>query len=510
MYSQLVKRLFFRKSPDSLRYTAPLIVLGSIVAMAISLSIGLRQSVWFDEAYSIMLAKQSWSQLVALTAVDTHPPLYYLLLKGWAAVFGWSELALRSLSVLALGGAIVMASLLVRRLFGDRVALTTLAVMVVSPFLLRYGFEIRMYAVASLIGVVATYALVWAQDAKTVRQRWQRYAVYAVLVAVGMYTLYYLALLWLAHVAWLLWLTWREKPSIRHILRAPWVVAYVGSVVLFVPWLPTLIGQFSNGALTSVTQSMTLENMLSIVSLYTIYEPIWRLGPLSSLVVLFMLIVLVWVSTRAFRLTTGHQRASLVLFAFYTLVPVAALVVICMGRPMYVERYMAHVAIGGSMFIGVALGLVYPRVTTLKKRWMSGVFGVLLAGVVQLAMIGNYNFQRLFHPPFKQAAGVITQCDTQNVVVASEPMVAMELTYYLPSCPIHFYSTTRDLRGGYAPLRDSPLLVQNVADVAHDARQIYYVYYDQPLLTMPDGFTLANRSSYGALTVDRFSAALRG
>ena len=57
--------------------------------MAIGLWIGLRQSVWFDEAYSIMVAKQSVGEAIRLTALDTHPPLYYLFLKAWACLFGW-------------------------------------------------------------------------------------------------------------------------------------------------------------------------------------------------------------------------------------------------------------------------------------------------------------------------------------------------------------------------------------------------------------------------------------
>lgn len=510
MYPPLVKRLFSRKPAGALPHTPLLIGLGALAAMAISLMIGLRQSVWFDEAYSIIIAKQSWGQLVALTAADTHPPLYYLLLKVWAAMFGWSELALRSLSVLALGGAVTVASLLVRRLFGDRVALSALAVMVVSPFLLRYGFEIRMYALASLIGISATYVLVLAQEAKTASQRLWRCGLYGLLVAMGMYTLYYMALLWLAHVVWLVWKGWHEKRSLRSLVRAPWLAAYAGSVLLFLPWVPTLLGQLSNGALTSVTQAMTLENMLSVVSFYTIYEPLWRLGPLTSLVALFGLVMTVWLGIGAFRLTKGQQRSSLLLLALYTLVPVAALVVICFSRPMYVERYMAHVAIGGSMFIGVAIGLVYPRVSVLQKRLIAGVFAIFLFGVVQLAVLGNYNFQRLFYPPFKQAAGAISQCDAKNIVLAAEPMVAMEMTYYLPSCPIHFYGNVSDLHGGYAPLMGSPLLVHDVATTVREAQQIYYVYYDQPLLTMPERFSLTQRSSYGALTVDRFSAGPRG
>ncbi|HEU5122140.1 MAG TPA: hypothetical protein VFT59_04805 [Candidatus Saccharimonadales bacterium] len=65
-----------------------IVIIGVAVAMGVSLGIGLMQSVWFDEAYSIILAKKPISELLYLTSIDTHPPLYYLLLKLWASIFG--------------------------------------------------------------------------------------------------------------------------------------------------------------------------------------------------------------------------------------------------------------------------------------------------------------------------------------------------------------------------------------------------------------------------------------
>jgi len=42
--------------------------------------------------------------MLRLTALDTHPPFYYLILKMWGNLFGWGELALRSLSAIFMAG----------------------------------------------------------------------------------------------------------------------------------------------------------------------------------------------------------------------------------------------------------------------------------------------------------------------------------------------------------------------------------------------------------------------
>ena len=99
-------------------HTSLIIAVLAIFALVICMWIGMRQSIWFDEAYSILVARHTPAEIVALAAADTHPPGYYLLLHGWGAIAGWSEFALRSLSVAAYGASLVVAGLLVRRMFG--------------------------------------------------------------------------------------------------------------------------------------------------------------------------------------------------------------------------------------------------------------------------------------------------------------------------------------------------------------------------------------------------------
>lgn len=492
------------------KYATAVIVAGALAATLLSLSIGLRQSIWFDEAYSILLAKQSVSQLLSLTAVDTHPPLYYLLLKAWAGVFGWSELALRSLSLVAFGGAVAVGALLVKRMFGARIALVALGIMIVSPFLLRYGFEIRMYTLASLIGIVATYVLVLAVETKVSATRWRLYILYALLVAAGMYTLYYMAMLWLAHVAWLVWREWGNGRPVRSVAQVPWLVAYGAAAVLFVPWLPTLMQQMRGGALTSVAQPMTLDNLMSIVSFYTVYQPVWRLGPFLSVLVVFALIVIGWLIVRTMRLVKGNQRSYVMLLVFYTLVPVAFLTVVGFFRPMYLERYMSHVAIGGSLLLGVMIGVVIPHLRR-GGRWAIGLLlAVLLVGTFTLVRIGNFNFQRLLSPSMNHVAERVVDCTGGSRVLAADPYAAIELNYYLPSCPVYFYGDVEHFTGGYAPLNDTDdLQVSDLAKGLDGVETLYLVYYDQPGFAVPERYSLAERTIYGPLVLERFSAEQR-
>src|SRR5258706_2289879 len=59
------------------------------------------QSLWNDEGSSLRLVQRSIPDLVAAARLDIHPPGYYIALKGWRALAGESEFALRALSAFA-------------------------------------------------------------------------------------------------------------------------------------------------------------------------------------------------------------------------------------------------------------------------------------------------------------------------------------------------------------------------------------------------------------------------
>lgn len=501
MIRALWQKLFRRQLPWYERHFTLLLILGVAIAITISLIIGLLQSVWFDEAYSIWLAKQPVAELLRLTSLDTHPPLYYMLLKAWTGIFGWSEIALRSLSVVAMGGALTVGVLFVKRMFGVRAALVTLVFAALTPFLLRYGFEIRMYALASLIGVAATYTLVCAVDERNSRRQLFLYGIYAALVALGVYTMYYTALLWITHVVWLVWLA---KSRREPILRQRWWLAYIGSVVLFLPWLPTFLKQLTNGALAPIAQQMTVENLVGVVSFTFLYQSSWQLQGLSSLVILAVIIAVVYASITAFRVVSKKQKPYLVLLGLYAMLPVLLIAFISLVKPLYVERYLSHVLIGVVLYLGVAVWLIARKNNVSQWVLPGGITAVLLFGVINLVHNGNYNFQRLELPAAKSAASTVA-CNDRNTILAADPYVAIELAYYLPKCQIYFYSPWQTLSGGYAPLSGSPLQIINPESQLSTAQKIVFIYDgDKPSWQLPNDFTQVSSQEFQGMRVNVF------
>lgn len=484
-------KLLRRARKIDARTTVIIICTISLLAMFVCFWIGIHQSLWFDEAYSIMLAKQSPHEIIRLTAIDTHPPLYYLLLHYWGELFSWNVVALRSSSVLAYGGTIVIAGLLMRRLFGNRVAVVAVVLAALSPLMMRYGFELRMYALASLVGVLATFVLIAARTANGSRAIWLWIA-YAVLVAIGVYSVYYLALLWIAHVVWLVWMSRRDLFS-KSFWRLSWVWAYGLSIVLFSPWLPTMLKQVTNGALAPIGQAMNTENLFGVLSFNTIYQPLWQFDMLRSVLFLALLIALAILGIKSYKNSKSHERPSLLLLACYIGIPIVVLMVVSFARSMYVERYLAHVAIGLMMLIGVGIAIAWRRPSKAVYISTSVVVVACLCGILQLANVGNFNFQRVQRPTVDRVVKEL-DCRDDTAVVAADPYVMIEMMAYLPpSCNVHFYSDADQLRGGYAPLDQSPRQFEST-NIPAFAPTMYYVYYDTPKLQVTNGYQSETRN----------------
>ena len=429
----------------------------AILAMVLSL----RQSIWFDEGYSILLAKQPVGELLALTAVDAHPPLYYLLLKAWGEMFGFTEFALRSLSALFLGGAVTTMLLLIRRLFGTRVALVTIPVLILAPFALRYGYEVRMYALAGLIGVVATYALVRAHE--STNNRW--WVVYTALVALGMYTLYMTLAVWVAHVVWLLWVSFRDKKA-RPIWKWKWLYAYVGAVVLFAPYIPTFFYQLENSALPGIGREVTLTSVVDMTTMTTLYTAEWAMGGWLSLVVVGLVVALISVAVVVYKKLPKKQKASFGFLLTLVVVPVLFFAITSLPPrpPVYVVRYIAHVVLFGYATVGVIIGLYWAQTKTrrfLAPLLLASTVIVLAMGVSSLAKTGNFNFERMQDPHTAELRSTVS-CTDDTVVVADDPYTFIDSAFYYDTCDFRFYSKDNVARaGGYAMLHNSPLRVDS-------------------------------------------------
>src|SRR3954469_24431478 len=69
-----------------------------VVVVGIVLRFVVRSQLWLDEALSVNIARLPIAQIPGALRHDGAPPLYYVLLHGWMALFGTGDTAVRALS----------------------------------------------------------------------------------------------------------------------------------------------------------------------------------------------------------------------------------------------------------------------------------------------------------------------------------------------------------------------------------------------------------------------------
>ena len=206
------------------------------------------QSFWNDEGNSARLSERSVALIIEGTASDVHPPLYYLLLRGFRTLLGESEFALRSFSafvgVLFITTTAPLARLFVhfggvgKRRVSAEFESFTLLIAATSPAIVYYSQETRMYTLLPLLAALSTAVLLlWQQDSlcpSAPARPWLKPAAYSILMAAGLYTHYFFPITFAIHAIYVVVLRRRDL-----IIR--WVAMCVVSGVLFLPWLPYLL-----------------------------------------------------------------------------------------------------------------------------------------------------------------------------------------------------------------------------------------------------------------------------
>ena len=200
------------------------------------------QSIWWDEGISMHLAGLPWGAIVAERAANIHPPLYFLVLKGWSAVAGQTPFAARYLSALA---AVLLPAVVQRftgRRFGARSGRAA-AVMVAmgTPFAV-YGQEVRAYAWLPVL-LVTLWSQVWPDPGRAAPGHGAR----VVGTGSGLVLGLTVAAMALAHYAGLIaagtaavGLLWRwiedPSPAQRRIIVRQGLIGAGVAVVAVVPW----------------------------------------------------------------------------------------------------------------------------------------------------------------------------------------------------------------------------------------------------------------------------------
>ncbi len=139
------------------RWQWGVLLLVAFALRAVSLT---AQGVWRDEVDQWYFAHDSWPVLGSrFLQAGWNGPLYSPLLRVWMALAGDSVYAMRYLSLLWGILSIALFYALGKRLLGRPSAMVAATLMAVSPYMVWYAQEIKMYAWVVMWVLLALYAL---------------------------------------------------------------------------------------------------------------------------------------------------------------------------------------------------------------------------------------------------------------------------------------------------------------------------------------------------------------
>lgn len=435
--------------------------LGLAVFLAITLFNAPRASIWFDEAFSAYIIHFNYWDIARYTASDVHPPFYYWVLKSWTLLFGAGDVALRSLSIVLGAGVISTVFFLTRKLFSRSIAWVALLLLVLSPMVIRYSDEARMYTLAALIILAATHVLLKA----TAENRRKLWVVYGLLVALGMWTHYFTAFVWLAHWVWrgiIILKSVSFKTFWKSFFTKDWVIAHVIAVLTFLPWLIVMGYQltvvqasgFWIGPVGVTTPANYLTNFFYYLEYYQTQ------GWLAFLVIGIVILLAVLLPITYKRLTQKEQTSFLLVSAL-AWVPGVLLFILSLPplRPSFVERYLIPSIIMLSVFMAVILVVGTRR----WRMWLRAlpiaiVVGMMIFGVTNVYKFGNFNKNTNYHIFTKEVIQQIHEKGQPGQpIIAQTPWMYYEAVQYAtPEFPVYFLNDTTDYEyGSLAMLKDN-------------------------------------------------------
>lgn len=452
------------------------------------------QPLWWDEGYSVFFATRDFSTMLARTAVDIHPPLYYALLQLWITLAGNSELVLRLLSVLIGIATVPFMYLLGSRSFGRRVGVLSAILLAISPLSIYYSQEVRMYGLVTLLAAVSMFSQFVLLDKYHTslipslppgaggqrkpplskrngvgpRMAWRNaleWAMYIISSAAALYAEYYAAFAVAAEIIVVLYWWRRRRARFSH-----WLLAWVTVVILYLPWAiyaaPKLYAYVT--AKVGIEQYSTLDP-LSFLAQHLAAFSVGHLSGFHLLawgsVIFVGLAGFGIMQTRRLRAGPGGVRVSkapgsremsIATISIYVVAPLVCgwlLNVLYSFHPVRYERLLLFAS--APFYVLVALGLA--ALLDQRTRWAFAAIALIMT-LSAVSLADFYTVPRYPDEDYRPLiAEMAAESSSGDVVLAPYPWQIGYLESYFPDSRINVVEVPSDAWISNPDVMDSSL-----------------------------------------------------
>jgi mannosyltransferase len=315
-------------------------------------------SLWQDEAATIAAANRPLSSLVQLVQhIDIVHGTYYAFMHFWGDAFGFTPLALRLPSAMAVGLSLGLLYALALKLgFGSKVATWSAIVFLALPRTDMAGSEARSNALTATLAIALVYAFVWAIESEASRLRWLAFVGLATL---SIYVFMFSVLILAAFATYLL--IKRRKQLLNFFVSSIIAIGLASPIFYF--------GYQERGQVGWITK-----------------KPIWQYLWEAMIGVDYnrnLALAAVCLLLAAFSI---YKRASLLVLLWATLPSAILIAVSVVAQPYFVDHYLTFTTGGTAILIAIGIShLKLPRLTE-DSKFNLGLQLLALLAVVALSL----------------------------------------------------------------------------------------------------------------------------
>lgn len=367
-----------------------------------------------DEIFSVKLATKTFTEVIAGSLQDrTHPPLHNLLLHFWLVVFGASEAAARSLSVLASVFFLVFAFLFLRKICDKWVAVGITLIFAISPYFVFYGQQARPYALIALLSSANILFFLNILDDPACRKHLAAWACSCALLLHAQYMGVFL-------IGSEMLVAWIYLSGHRWRVTA-WGAAGCACVI---PWIAWAMGPSVAAGVDPIHLIDWLETptQITVLSFYaSFFGTAWWLVEhawLMAVILAFLVAVCAWSCLRERRVPPAHVLLMLVAVAF----PAAVFALSVLGpKPLFLGRQLIAAGIAAFAGLGVCLSSY--------RRPLAIGFLTLVAVWILRAVPESYRLAAS-RPPWKEMAQFIDAAYASRELLTVENWVRNSVEFY--------------------------------------------------------------------------------
>ena len=295
----------------------------------ISLSI-FHTNMWFDESYSVAMARHSFAEIWQIGGNDVHPIFYYFCLHILYLMFGGNVIIYRIFSTFTIALLGIIGYTHIRKDFGEKSGLLFSFLTLFLPVASQYSGEIRMYSLGMLLGtIMAIYAYrIYKGENKKITYIF--FGLSSLLVA---YTHYYgLMLAGIINLLLFIFLVKNRKERKNDLIK--FIVTAAIQVVLYVPWLVCFLIQLKNvssGFWISLSFPGTLYEILTMQ-----YKGNLPFQPIILTTIFYSYITYLVVKTNK----EDRKPATWCFMIYIAIILIALFVSLCMQSVILLYRYL--------------------------------------------------------------------------------------------------------------------------------------------------------------------------